>query len=101
MMAPVVRLLLLGLLCAASARADRVDDLSRVVISDSNWKVRMQAANVLGRLRDRRGVPALVRALSDGSEAVRGVAAGALGEIGDASASAALQRSLRDPSQLV
>src|SRR5436309_9121208 len=101
MIGPVLRLLLLGLLLAGSVRADRIDDLGRVLAGDSNWKVRMQAASVLGHLKDKRGVPALVRALSDGSEAVRGVAAGALGEIGDPSAQAALRRALRDPSQLV
>jgi hypothetical protein len=89
------------LLAATVARADRVDDLGRALAGDINWKVRMQAASVLGHLRDKRGVPALVRALSDASESVRGVAASALGEIGDPSASMALKRSLRDPSQLV
>jgi HEAT repeat protein len=89
------------LLAAGIARADRIDDLGRAISSDSDWKVRMQAASVLGRLKDKRGVPALVRALSDKSEAVRGVAAGALGEIGDAAARPALQRALRDPSELV
>lgn len=99
----MLRLFLLSLLLllAGSARADRIDDLGRVLAGDSDWKVRMQAAAVLGRLKDKRGVPALVHALSDGSEAVRGVAAGALGEIADPSAQPALQRSLRDPSQLV
>jgi hypothetical protein len=98
----VLRLFLLSLLLAAgSARADRVDDLGRSLTTDSDWKVRMQAASVLGRLHDKRAVPALVRALSDGSEAVRGVAAGALGEIGDPSSGAALKRALRDPSELV
>jgi HEAT repeat protein len=100
----VLRLLLLsllGILAGGSVRADRIDDLGRVLAGDPNWKVRMQAASVLGRLRDKRGVPALVRALSDGSEAVRGVAAGALGELGDPSAQAALKRALKDPSQLV
>src|SRR4051812_24204497 len=101
MIRPVLRLLFLSLLVIGSARADRIDDLGRVLSGDPNWKVRMQAASVLGRLKDKRGVPALVRALSDGSESVRGVAAGALGEIGDAWAQAALQRALRDPSQLV
>ncbi len=88
-------------LLATGARADRVDDLGRVLATDTNWKVRMQAASVLGRLRDKRGVAPLVRALADSSESVRGVAAGALGEIGDASSVAALQRALRDPSTLV
>jgi hypothetical protein len=102
MMRVVVRLLFLSLLLAAgSAWADRVDDLGRALTTDSDWKVRMQAASLLGRLHDKRGVPALVRALSDGSEAVRGVAAGALGEIGDPSSGAALRRALRDPSELV
>jgi hypothetical protein len=88
-------------LSAVPARADRVDDLGRALASDPNWKVRMQAASVLGRLHDKRGVPALVRALSDPSESVRGVAAGALGELGDPSAMAALQRAERDPSAVV
>jgi hypothetical protein len=94
----IIAALLLG---APAARADRVDDLGRVLLTDSNWKVRMQAASVLGRLHDKRGVPALVRALSDASETVRGVAAGVLGDMGDPSAVPALQRSLRDPSQVV
>ena len=86
---------------AGSAHADRVADLSRALTSDSNWKVRMQAANVLGRLHDPRAVPALLRALSDASETVRAVSAAALGQIGDGSAVPALQRALRDPSALV
>jgi hypothetical protein len=100
----VLRLCLSGLLLAmlsGSARADRIDDLGRALHGDPNWKVRMQAASVLGRLHDKRGVPLLLRALSDTSESVRGVAAGALGELGDGSAISALTRSLNDPSQLV
>ena len=84
-----------------SARADRVDDLSNALINDPSWRVRLQAAVVLGKLHDRRGVPALMRALSDQVETVRGMAAQVLGELGDSSARAALERAKRDPSPFV
>ena len=83
------------------ARADRVDDLSTALVSDTSWRVRLQAAVVLGRLHDRRGVPALLRALSDPVETVRGLAAQVLGDLGDPSARAALERSKKDPSPFV
>jgi hypothetical protein len=83
------------------AHADRVDDLSNVLVSDSSWRVRLQAAVVLGRLHDRRAVPALMRALTDPVETVRGMAAQVLGELGDQAAISALDRARRDPSSFV
>jgi hypothetical protein len=94
-------LALVLLLWSGLARADRVDDLSRVLINDPSWRVRLQAEVVLGRLHDTRSVPALVRALSDQVETVRGMAAQVLGDMGDPSAVAALERAKRDPSAFV
>jgi hypothetical protein len=86
---------------SSRAWADRVDDLSQVLVTDSSWRVRLQAAVVLGRLHDKRSVPALLRALSDPVDTVRGMAAQVLGDLGDATALAALERSKRDPSSFV
>jgi hypothetical protein len=88
-------------LLVGTAVADRVDDLSNALIGDSSWRVRLQAAVVLGRLHDRRGVPALMRALTDPVETVRGMAAQVLGDLGDPAARAALERAKRDPSGFV
>ncbi|MCU1277762.1 MAG: lyase domain protein repeat-containing protein [bacterium] len=89
-------------LLAAPARADRVDDLCRTLTNDSSWRVRLQAVVVLGKLRDARSVPSLLRALSDDNETVRGLSAQVLGEIGDATLIAALERAHRsDSSQFV
>lgn len=86
---------------SGAARADRVDDLARALTTDSSWRVRLQAAVVLGRLHDPRGAPALMRALSDPLETVRGMAAQVLGDLGDQEAVAALERLKRDPSPFV
>lgn len=94
--------LILGMLTlSAPAHADRVDDLCRSLTTDPSWRVRLQAAVVLGKLKDARAVPSLLRALGDENETVRGLSAQVLGELGDSSAKAALQRSKRDPSAFV
>ena len=95
--APVLALLAY----AAAARADRVDDLSRALLEDSSYKVRVQAALVLGRLKDPRGAPALSRALKDDNETVRGVAALSLGQLGDRQAVPLLEDAARDRSVFV
>jgi hypothetical protein len=89
------------LLCAQPAAADKIDDLARLLMSDPSYKVRVQAALVLGKLHDKRAVPALQQALGDENESVRGVAATSLGQIGDKSASQALMGASRDPSEFV
>ena len=94
--------LALLLLAAAPASADKIDDLTRALMQDSSYKVRVQAALVLGKLGDRRAVPALIQALHDENETVRGVAATSLGRIGDKAASNALMvASTGDPSDFV
>ena len=94
---------LLGLLLlstAAPARADRTLDLIRA-LSDPSWRVRLQAAVVLGKLRDTRAVPWLIRALSDPDENVRAVAITALVEIGDKDMIRSIERLRSDPSPMV
>ena len=88
-------------LAAVPARADKVDDLSRALMQDPSYKVRVQAALILGKLKDRRAVPTLIRALKDDNETVRGVAATSLGAIGDPSAIGPLEDAARDGNDFV
>jgi hypothetical protein len=83
------------------ARADRVDDLTRALREDSSYKVRTQAALVLGKLGDPRAVDPLIAALRDSNEAVRAAAAAALGQLGDGRGAAALAGLRQDSSSLV
>lgn len=78
------------------AFADRVDELEQALRTDPSYKVRAQAAIVLGNLKDPRGVPLLLRALHDSEASVRVVAAASLGKLGDPSAVAGLRESMSD-----
>ena len=71
------------LVCHAQASfADRVDNACRAVTDDPSWRVRLQAALTLGKLKDKRAVEPLTRALGDENETVRGIAAQVLGTLG-------------------
>src|SRR5438067_8276241 len=85
----------MAVMASAPARADRIDDLGRTLITDGSWRVRLQAVVVLGKLGDRRAVPALIQALSDSNETVRGLAAQVLGDLGGEDAQPALERAAR------
>ena len=87
----VAGLTLLILLSPGAALADKVDELVTALRSDESYKVRVQAALVLGKLKDRRAVRPLMQALKDENPTVRAVAAQSLGALGDASAVAALR----------
>ena len=91
----VVVALLLPLTWTAPARADRIDRLVKILQTSDSYKVRLQVVITLGKLKDRRAVPALVGALSDENYTVRGVAATALGQIGDKQALPALKNLAR------
>src|SRR5579871_5914778 len=93
--------LVLALALAAPARADKVVDLSRALTTDPDFKVRVTAAVVLSKLRDRRSEPALIAGLDDKNETVRGMAAAALGNLGDPAAIAPLERVQTDRSDFV
>jgi HEAT repeats len=95
---------------ATVARADRVDDLAQRLRTDADYKVRLSAALALGKLGDRRAVPALIDGLGDPDKSVRLVAAGALGKLVDAAVapadraravSALTQLAERDPEDSV
>ncbi len=87
----------LGLVLGATpAFADRMDDLVKSLSSDPSYKVRVQAALVLGKLKDARAIPALSQALRDQDATVRGTAASALGQIGNAAARDALEGAAQD-----
>lgn len=97
------RALVLGAALAVSGRAhaDRIDDLARSLAEDSSYKVRVQAALVLGKSKDSRAVAALSKALKDENATVRGTAASALGAIGDSSAKDALSAATSDSDSYV
>jgi hypothetical protein len=84
---------------AGAARAAqpqvKVEDLTKALAEDPNYKVRVQAALVLGRLGDHSAVPALIRALSDQNKTVRAIAAQALGQLADPNAADSLRDLLK------
>ncbi|HEY2902374.1 MAG TPA: HEAT repeat domain-containing protein [Polyangia bacterium] len=82
----------------ASAPPGKVDELCRALLEDANYKVRVQAALVLGRLRDPSSVGPLTQALGDQNKTVRAIAAQALGQLSDPSATDALKALLRRES---
>jgi hypothetical protein len=68
---------------SAAQPAVKVEDLTKALLEDANYKVRVQAALVLGRLGDHSAVPSLVKALGDANKTVRAIAAQALGQLAD------------------
>jgi hypothetical protein len=82
----------------AAAPDARLEELGRAVVEDGNYKVRVQAALVLGKLGDPRAVPWLEKALADPNKTVRGIAAQALGQLGDPSATEPLRELLKRES---
>jgi hypothetical protein len=104
-----VRALLPRLVCilivagpvAASARraraAPRIEEVEDALAHDRSYKVRVDAALVLGRLRQTRSIPALIGALKDKDAPVRSTAAQSLGRIGSPIAKDALVKVLADP----
>jgi hypothetical protein len=87
-----------GLLLAGVVHAApqvKVEDLCKALIEDANYKVRVQAALVLGRLGDKAALPALVKALEDANKTVRAISAQALGQLADHQAADPLRELLK------
>src|SRR4051794_941283 len=88
--------------CAGRARAaPRIEDVEDSLAHDRSFKVRADAAIVLGRLRQTRSIPALVGALRDPHPVVRASAAQALGRIGSPIARDAIAKAMNDPVPVV
>ena len=85
----------------AALAAPRIDEVEDALAHDRSYKVRVDAALVLGRLRQTRSVPALIGALKDPSAAVRASAAQSLGHIGSPIARDALVKAAADPVSTV
>jgi hypothetical protein len=79
---------------AGTQAASKVDELARLLLGDDSFKVRVQAAQLLGRLADPAGVEPLSRALADSNRTVRWMAVQALARIGHPSAVPALKAHL-------
>jgi hypothetical protein len=90
---PVLAALWLLLLPRVAA-AGKVEDLSRL-LGDSSYKVRLQAALLLGKLGDQAAVRPLVQALEDKERLVRAMAAQSLGRLGAGESAAALKALLQ------
>ena len=73
--APAGALLLILVGRVQGAPGVKVEDLCKAVVEDPNYKVRVQAALVLGKLGDSSAVPSLIKALADQNSTVRGIAA--------------------------
>jgi hypothetical protein len=102
-LAVVVALINDPLVLAARARmpSARIEDVEHALGRDPSYKVRVEAALILGRLHQDRSLPALMSALRDGHPVVRATAARALGLIGDPSARGSLERAEKDEAPLV
>lgn len=88
-------LMMAVLLIAPVARGGKVEDLARSLLIDPSFKVRVQAALLLGKLGDTTGTDALIKALNDENKAVRAMAAQSLGKLGGPAAKGALRALLQ------
>jgi hypothetical protein len=89
------------MLSAPPAQADRVTDLAERLNKSKSDKARIAAAVSLGRLKDKRALKPLVKALQDKNIVVRSLAASALGGLGDSRALPALRRATLDKDKTV
>ncbi|MEP6653996.1 MAG: HEAT repeat domain-containing protein [Myxococcales bacterium] len=87
---------------AAPAGTGKVTEICRTLTDDANYKVRVQAALVLGKLGDAAAVTCLTRALGDQNRTVRAMSAQALGQLGDTAVLDQLRTlARRDPDAFV
>lgn len=81
-------------IASASAADARTEYLINMLAKGANYRIRVQAATTLGKIRATEAVPALVRATRDKHELVVISSATALGQIGDHSVLPDLEESL-------
>jgi hypothetical protein len=85
----------------ARANPPRIEDVEDHLRRDPSYKVRVDAAIILGRLAQPRSLPALIGALKDDHPTVRASAAYALGRYQSPLAREAVNAALRDNSPIV
>jgi hypothetical protein len=82
----------------AASAANKVDALAAALLADPSFKVRTQAALLLGKLGDKDAIDSLVKALGDDNKTVRAMAAQSLGKLGGDKATVALKSLLQRES---
>jgi hypothetical protein len=85
----------------AEPRGPQIADVEDSLANDPSYKVRVDAAIVLGRLGQPRSLPVLAAALRDPHPSVRASAAYALGRFSSPLARDAVTEALRDPAPVV
>ncbi len=90
----VIWLMMSGARLSAAADA-RTAYLINMLENGRNYRLKVQAATTLGKLRSKEAIPALVRALDDKNELVVISAASALGQIGEVKVIAAIERAAK------
>ena len=88
------------IMVSTASAANKVEALSRALLSDPSFKVRTQAALLLGKLGDKAGIESLIKALTDENKTVRAMAAQSLGKLGGEGTAEALKSLLereKDP----
>ncbi len=107
LLAPAAALLAILLVAPCPARADKVGDLIALLerkpdgMDREAWKEkRREVARELGKLGDKRAVPALIRVVElEQFDVVGEISIDALGQIGDSRAAPVLQAVIDDPSR--
>jgi hypothetical protein len=96
---PLVVLLLLFSGAAGSARAQgpQIEDVEDSLMHDASYKVRVEAALILGKLHQERSIPALIAGARNDNPAVRAASVRSLGLIGSPSARDTVLAALHDP----
>ncbi|HEY0707460.1 MAG TPA: HEAT repeat domain-containing protein [Polyangia bacterium] len=94
--------LVLATLGARPAVAGKLEELSRLLLEDESYKVRVQAAQLLGKLGDRAALGALGKALTDSNKTVRWMAVQSIARLEDPSALPVLRALIaREPEATV
>lgn len=102
LLSPLLAILLVIFQAGSIAAGGKVDDLVKALHSDPSYKVRTQAALLLGKLGDKSAIAALIKALGDDSKTVRAMSAQSLGKLGgDAAGSALRALSIREEDSFV
>ena len=101
MLAPIAMALLAGAADPAFAQAPQIRDVEDSLVHDPSYKVRVEAALILGKLHQQHSLPVLIVASKDPHPAVRATAVRSLGLIGDPGGRDAVLAALHDQSPTV